>query len=107
MDRSTRAARLADQIRDYLASWSQQDHPGYIFSLTQVTLTPDRSRATVWVQVSQPDQRDTVLAFLRKDASNYHRKLLKALAKQNAPLLTYKLDDSQALNKLFDQLLQS
>jgi ribosome-binding factor A len=107
MDKGARAARMADQIRDYIAIWSHEEYSGYIFSITQVTLTPDKGKATVWVEVSDSSQQAAVFAMLRRNAGRFQHRLHKALGKQSGPVLEFELDDNLDLNLRFDELLKS
>jgi ribosome-binding factor A len=106
MDNAIKAARMADQIRDYLAVWSHFAAGSRLFSITQVTLKPDLSQAVVWVQIDNEDSRVPVLAALKKEARTYQQRLLKTLGKRSAPYLHFRLDDRADLGARFDQLLK-
>lgn len=101
-----KAARLADQIRDYLATWTHQDFPQSFLSITQVTLEPDYSRATAWVELLNPTDK-TAFQKLIKRQGEYQAKLYRALGKISCPRLVFKLDDRPDLNQRFDELLKS
>ena len=87
MDKGIQAARLADQIRDYTALWSRQDLPGYLFSFTNVTISPDKGRATLWFEVLNPEQMPVIVRKLEALLPSYQRKLSVQLGKRGCPRL--------------------
>ena len=106
MVKAIKAAQLADQLRDYIASWSIQDLAGYLFSITQVTLSPDLFNATVWVDVLNPADEKKILRLLNLRLTTYQRKLRQSLQRQVVPKIYFKLDNGAEINDRFDQLLK-
>ena len=97
MEQAVRAARLADQIRDYLAEWAARDMPGSFFSITQVTLHTDLSVATAWIDVLRPEEGDTVMRSLEQHLPAYQRRLGRALRRRLVPRLHIRKDDQATL----------
>ena len=87
MDKGIQAARLADQIRDYVATWARQDLPGYLFSFTNVTVNATKSHAILWFEVLNPDQMGTIVRKLEENLPTYQRKLSVQLGKRSCPRL--------------------
>ncbi len=92
MVEAIKAARFADQIRDYVASWSSQDLPGYFFSLTAVTLNPSGTHAVIWVDCYDLNQSKTILSRLSEKAGHYKRRLHQTMQKQHIPDLSFRID---------------
>lgn len=107
MDKTIKAARLADQIRDYVAVWSQQDLQGYIFSITQVTLSLDLSEAIIWVDITQKEHQKLIFATLKRNEKKYQRKLNKLPSKLAMIKISFRLDESDTFYERFDELLKS
>lgn len=104
MDRSIKAAQLADQIRDYLAAWTAQDFPGARFSLTEVTLTPDLLKATVWVESFDPEVLRTTLPKLAQKANTYRGRLYQSLQRRGVPFLSFLPDERAKMAQTLDSL---
>lgn len=106
MVKAIKAAQLADQIRDYLATWASQDFPGALFAITQVTLTPDLRQATIWVDVLIPDSEKKIIAELNKKRNSYRHKLAQTFQRRSVPILTFSLDDHESIALQLDALLK-
>jgi ribosome-binding factor A len=107
MDKGIKAARIADQIRDYMAQWTRQDMPQTLFSITQVTLTPDLGKAIIWVEAYKTEETEKLVAALRKKGPYYQHRLITTLKKRAVPELVFEADKTQDLNQRFDELLKS
>ena len=105
MVKAIKAAKLADQLRDYLASWAIPDLPGYLFSITQVTLTPDLQRAIVWVDVLDASRQATIMKKLNEKAHSYQKRLHATFQRQIVPKIVFKADERPELSDRFDELL--
>ena len=106
MDRAVKAARMADQIRDNMAVWTHQEMPGYIFSISQATLSLDLSEAFVWVEVFDQAKQKEVLQKLNAKRHIFQRKLNAFPGKLALVKIRFRLDDSADLQKRFDDLLK-
>lgn len=101
-----RAAQLADQIRDFLAEKVARDFTGYLITITQVTLSPDLQKATVWVTSYVPEEKELILNRLRKEGSRYQRELHRSLRRHHGPKLHFQSDYSVEDGERIDQLLK-
>jgi ribosome-binding factor A len=106
MVKAIRAAQLADQIRDYLAEWSQQDLVGYIFSLTQVTVSTNLERATAWVTVFNTEQEAAVISRLNHKSGEYKKKLYRHMQRQTLPNIEFRPERNSEMDAAFSQLLK-
>lgn len=106
MVKAIKAAQLADQIRDSLAEWTSRDLPGYFFSITQVTLTPDLTRATVWVDSLVAKEQSNIINKLNKNVYSYQKELGKKLRRKYVPKISFVPDEREALMKHIDNLLK-
>ena len=106
MDKSVKAAQLADQIRDYLALWIVRDFPGLIITVSQVTLTPDLRGATIWVSPLNSTNIPEVLKKLSLKEGRYTHLLHRAMSRHLIPTLHFKLDDRPRIEAHFDDLLK-
>jgi ribosome-binding factor A len=98
MQKGIQAARLADQIRDYLAHWSQADLPGYFFSITQVTFSPSLQDATIWLDILDVTTADRVVSGFNRLLPGYQRRLHQALQKRALPRLHISLESTPLLD---------
>ena len=105
MEKGIKAARLADQIRDYLATWTRRDFPGYFFTITQVTLKPDLTMATIWIEVIDPSQLETLLHKLKRKEVPYKHELARTLNRRSSLQLQFLPDSSADIQRQLDQLL--
>jgi ribosome-binding factor A len=99
-----KAAQLADQIRDYIATWISRDFPGSFLSVTQVTLSIDRRHATVWI--SSYNDNLKILEALQKREKEYQRELSRAIKRFSAPTIHFSPDTSTADAEHIDSLLK-
>ena len=106
MPNSTRAAQLADLIRDLLATWIHTDFPGYFVSVTGVTLSPDLQRATAWLHAARPEDKPVLLA-VRNRARQYNQRLHHSVKRRALPLVDFREDyqeeDAQHVDDLLTQ----
>ena len=107
VDKAIKAARLADEIRDHIAMCSRRDLPGYLFSISQATLSLDMSEALVWVEVLNTTQQVAILEKLHRLRVPYQRKLNQLPGKFAFIKIRFVNDDSAQLNDRFDKLLKS
>lgn len=91
-DPGIRAAQLADQMRDYLAEWIARDFPGYLISVSQVTLRADLHVANVWLTFFSVADEVAVLAAIRRHARQYQRDLGARVSRHRLPRLTFYLE---------------
>ena len=103
--KAVKAAQLADQVRDYIAQWSAQDMPGYLFCVTQVTLSTDLQHAILWVDILQREKQRQILAELGRLAPKYQQRLHREIQRQHLPQISFRLDDRSQVEERFDQLL--
>lgn len=87
---NVRATQLADQIRDYLAQWIARDNPGSFVVVTDVTLSEDMQRATVWI--SSPSNEVTVFTHVLNSSKRYQHLLTQNLKRFRVPRLVFALD---------------
>jgi len=106
MVKAIKAAKLADQIRDYVAAWIVSDLQGTFCSITQVTLSPDLRQATLWVSFLYPDQAPKGMRQLASLLPTYRHRLSQQMQRKILPTLTAKIDNSAELNQQFDELLK-
>lgn len=102
---SIKAAQLADAVRDALALPLQQDHPGCILSITNVTLSDDKSRATVWLRFFPAEQGSKTLASATRKRAHYQRILQSKLPRRMVPQISFALDNSIEESAKLDSLL--
>ena len=107
MEKGIKAARIVDQVRDYIAEWTHEDLVGYIFSITQVTLSTDMRLATAWVEVYDEKDQQKVLNFLKKNQGKYQRQLNSKAGKLAMLKVQFQADESEKFQKQFDNLLMS
>ena len=107
MVQAIKAAQLADQLRDYLATWTTQDLAGYLFTITQVTLSTDLRQATAWVDILQEKDKTVVMQQLEKKKKTYQNKLHQHLKRHIIPVLHFRYDDQVQLEARFTELLNS
>ena len=88
MDRASRAARLADQIRDYLAAWLNQDFPGSLVSVSSVQLSVNGQYATVWLTFLGTAVNTPIKDIVRK-RPYYQSKLRHSLNRAAVPLISF------------------
>jgi ribosome-binding factor A len=84
-----KAARLADHIRDLLATWLARDLPGSFVTVTQVTFNPALTVATAWVSFPLPDQRQKHQDKIRQLTRPYTRDLAKTLSRKKGIQLEF------------------
>lgn len=89
MEKAIKAARFGDQIRDSIAAWSRQDLPGFFFTIVQVSLTPDLSRATIWVSALDEAELKVIVTKLRHHEREYGHRLRTELGKHVVPMLRF------------------
>lgn len=91
MDKGARAARLVDLLRDYLASWLQQDYPGRILSVSDIQLSPNGQRATIWLSAFDAP---AVLALedVISHAGRYQHRLHGAMSRRFVPEIRFVAD---------------
>ena len=89
MEKAIKAARFGDQIRDSIAAWSRHDLPGFFFTIVQVSLTPDLSRATVWVSALDEEKLKDIVTRLRHHERDYAHKLRRELGKHVVPMIRF------------------
>ncbi|CAN5197957.1 hypothetical protein BH11PAT4_BH11PAT4_7390 [soil metagenome] len=96
-----KAAQLADAIRDILAGPIQQRCPGFIVSVTAVTLSEDKQRANVWIRTYPAEQTQDCLKTLRKAHGALQRELTRGLPRRAVPSIDLRQDTSvEAQNEL-------
>jgi ribosome-binding factor A len=101
---STRAAQLADQIRDNVATWIQRDFPGSFVSVTDTTLSMDLRIATVWLHPAREEDVATFHKILKK-TGHYSNLLQRAITRRFVPALQFSLDQKAEAAEHLDQLL--
>jgi ribosome-binding factor A len=90
MDKAIRATMLADQIRDYLATWVAREFPGSFLGISAVTLAPNMTKATVWVTLSKNDVR--LFSELQKKERHYKHLLVQHLTRYKVPNISFAID---------------
>lgn len=106
MVKAIKAAQFADQLRDCIAEWTTQDLPGYFFSITQVTLSPDLGKATVWVDCLDKAQEVAIIGKLQKNRPSYQHRLRQRFTRKILPKLNFEVDNTQEMSARFDDLLK-
>src|ERR1044072_3316191 len=106
MSSAIRAAQLADQIRDYVAEWIARDLPGYLLTVTQVTLSPDLQKGTVWVASFKLEHLQSGLRTLKGLEKTYSRALYQKLRRHSAPHISFVADKSIEEAERIEQLLK-
>ena len=100
-----KAAQLADAVRDALAQPVQRLTRDCIVSITNVTLSDDKSLATVWIRVFPVERAGQVLHTLRKSAGYLQSELNRALPRRMVPRILFRLDGSIEAEEALDALL--
>lgn len=98
MDRSSRAARLADQIRDYLALWLNRDFPGALVSVGSVQLSTSGHQATVWLRFLATTERSPLKNIVQK-TSYYQFQLRQSLNRAAVPAISFRLEPPEVENE--------
>ena len=84
-DRAIRATQLADQMRDYLASWVRIDFPSELLSVTSVTLRPNLRDATVWVSCYRNEDILRLTKKVKAKERFYQKKLNATMQRRGLP----------------------
>lgn len=100
-----KAAQLADAIRDALAGPIQQRCPGYIVSVTMVTLSEDKQHAILWIRAYPQESILKCLATLRKAKGPLQRDLVRALPRRAVPIIEFRQDNSLEAEQELSSLL--
>lgn len=100
-----KAAQLADAIRDSLAGPIQQRCPGFIVSVTMVTLSEDKQRATVWIRAYPTEKTQECLHILRKAQGALQRELTRSLPRRAVPHIELRQDTSVEADAELSSLL--
>jgi ribosome-binding factor A len=98
---SRRTERVNDLIRDELSDMllREMNDPrlGALISITRVEVSPDLSRARVFVSImAEAEEQKQAMKALEAAAGFMHRELKKRLEMRVIPFLNFKLDDSIA-----------
>ena len=91
MDKGAKAARLVDLLRDYLANWLQQDYPGRLISVSDIQLSPNGQRATVWLSSFDEAGWKSIQDALR-NSGRYQHRLHTAMSRRFIPELRFVAD---------------
>jgi ribosome-binding factor A len=91
MDKASRSARLADQIRDLVAGWLHQDYPAILVSVLDVQLSTSGHKATIWLTAFDEPAQRAARDILRQSA-RYTAKLHRELNRQNVPEVTFRVE---------------
>ena len=91
MDKGAKAARLADLLRDYLAGWLKRDYPGRLISVSDIQMSPNGQRATVWLSAFDAPAHEALEDALRH-AGRYQHLLHSALDRRFVPELRFVAD---------------
>jgi ribosome-binding factor A len=101
-----KAAQLADAIRDALAGPIQRQLPGFFVSITSVTLSEDKQRATIWVRTYPTDKTATALKQLEKHQGQLQHALTTSLPRRQLPRITFAIDTSVESEDALSSLLR-
>ncbi len=101
-----KAAQLADAIRDSLAGPIQQRCPGFIVSVTGVTLSEDKQRANVWVRTYPVEKSTEALQVLKKAQGALQRELIRSLPRRAVPHIELRQDTSVEAEEELSSLLR-
>ena len=106
-----RSLRLAETVRRLVSEWleeqqSKELQPGLV-TVTDVRVTPDMHRATVFYTVLGPDEdRASAVARLAETAPQARAYVAHHVRLRHAPTLEFVSDDLPARGVRIDQLLQ-
>lgn len=92
MDKSIKAAQLADFIRDNLSSWLYLDFRNPYLSVTHVAFNLSMTEAIVWVTIGEND--GALVSKINKQIPEYQRKLNHTLQRRKCPRLTFNFSQS-------------
>jgi ribosome-binding factor A len=93
-----RAAQLADQIRDYLATWVAREYPGSFLVVSAVTLAPNMHKAVVCIKFPGDDVR--LYSKLRKRTSYFQHQLTLHMTRFRVPRIVFTIDTRPELPDL-------
>lgn len=109
---SHRQLRVGEEIRHILAEVLMRgDFPDlelskYSVTVTQVQVSPDLHNASVFIMPLGGDEKETVLALLRKNAPYVRHVLSQKLKVRHVPILTFLLDHSFDHAEKMDNLIR-
>lgn len=110
---SQRQLRVAEEIRHVIGKMLSHDDlfvdglkPVFIM-ITQVTISPDLSYATAFVQTVGDENTDEQVLLLNKNKGVFRYQIGKAIRLRIVPDLIFKSDISFANSKYIDDLLNS
>lgn len=105
MEKGAKAAKLADQIRDYLAAWIREDFPGCLVSVAHVQLSTNLQQATIWIEGFTANT-GAVVRDLQKEQRRYQQRLYRALDKRAIPAIRFMeskgADDQDRIDRLLN-----
>lgn len=88
MDKGARAARLADLLRDYLATWIHEDYPGRLVTVSDIQLSSNKQQATVWLSSFDQSGYQAAVEISTRSA-RYQHLLHTKLDRRAIPLLHF------------------
>lgn len=95
MDKGAKAARLADLLRDHLALWLRRDYPGRLISVSDIQMSPNGQRATVWLSAFDSKAIEALEDVIRH-APKYQHLMHSALDRRFVPELKFVADSPDA-----------
>ena len=92
MPASDRKTKAADLLKELAATFVQQEaNANPLITVTSVDMSPDLSRAIIFI-TTIPDGREAdALIFLKRNATNLRNYLKKKMRNQTKPMLNKKL----------------
>ncbi|MEG2711612.1 MAG: 30S ribosome-binding factor RbfA [Clostridia bacterium] len=106
-----RLERLSEDMQLLISKIVQQElkNPDIdgIISITKVDITPDQKYAKVHTSIYGANNKDAVLAALKKSAGFVRKQMSQRLKLRNAPELTFVMDESIEYGAHINEVLKN
>jgi ribosome-binding factor A len=104
-----RDEKLSSLIRDEAATFIEtyaEIPPGIIFTVTRVTLSPDRRYADVFISIFPTDRIGIFLEKFKRWQYEFNIHAKETLHIKNIPAIRFKLDDTELKREHIEELLE-
>jgi ribosome-binding factor A len=102
IDKSTRITEIIQHAAaDYI---QRESNSNSMITVTNVALSPDFQKATIFVTVFPEDKEDPAIEFLRRNLHEFRDYLNEKTRLRNAPWLSFELDAGEKKRQRIDEI---
>ncbi len=104
---SNRNEKVANSIKELAAQFLEREsNKTSLLTITQVEVSPDLKRATIFISVLPDSMENTALNFVKRNLGDLRNFLKEKITIKNIPYLETKIDLGEKNRQKIDELLR-